>query len=436
MDDFDDIISENFAVSGAEVLDEVRAWLATYIRVLDPGDLDLLVLWAAHTHVCRETYSTPRLLIDSPMPGSGKTTVLEHMQRLCVRPVQMAAVSSAALLTRMLDEAFPDVRTLLIDEADRALHPDKESVKDLLSVINSGYKVGGTRPVLVPVKGGGWEAKEMTTFSPVAMAGNAPALPDDTMARCIRVLLLPDLDGTVTESDWELIEAQAEALGARLASWADLARDEIRDSRPSLPDGVKARNREKWLPLKRVAVAAGEDWPKRVDELAVADLEQQKADREDGMIRERPAMILLRHLKSIFDDADEDFIPTSDLVAKLIRDHPDVWGKESSYGKDLTVQRFGRMLSQGFRINSTQETTGARLRGYRRDRFESAWNRLTPPSSGDRSDRSNRADCADPEHGSHEVNTSNGSPETPCPNYSSCSQANCHAFRACIRGVS
>src|SRR5690606_35977466 len=124
-----------------------------------------------------------RLVLDSPVPGSGKTTVLEHMHRLCVRPVQAASISSPALLARLLEKG---VRTILIDEADRSLDPKKEGVAELIAILNSGYKVGGTRPVLVPTKEG-WDAVEMSTFSPVARAGNSPNLPDDTQSRSIRV---------------------------------------------------------------------------------------------------------------------------------------------------------------------------------------------------------------------------------------------------------
>jgi hypothetical protein len=115
--------------------------------------------------------------VDSPIPESGKTTVVEHLHRPCFRSVQMASLSSPALLTRMHDA---EQRTILIDEADRSLNPDKEGVADLLAVLNSGYKRGGTRWVLVPAKGGQWEVNEMPTFAAVAMAGNNPNLPEDT----------------------------------------------------------------------------------------------------------------------------------------------------------------------------------------------------------------------------------------------------------------
>jgi len=106
-------------IDGDVLLKEVRDWLATYICTVNDADLDLLTLWAAHTHLVFETYTTPRLQIDSPVPESGKTTCLEHLQRLCHRSVQIASLASPALLTRMLSA---ELRTILIDEADRSLN--------------------------------------------------------------------------------------------------------------------------------------------------------------------------------------------------------------------------------------------------------------------------------------------------------------------------
>jgi hypothetical protein len=249
-------------INGVELLDEIRDWLSTYISTVSEADLDLLTLWAVHSHLVMETYTTPRLQIDSPVHESGKTTCVEHLKRLSLRGVEMSSLASPALLTRMLSI---EMRTLLIDEADRSLNPDKEGIADLFAVLNSGYKRGATRPVLVPAKGGQWEAKEMPTYAPVVIAGNSPNLPDDTRSRIIRVLLMPDPD-SVEESDWELIEEQASDLHDRITDWVDQVRDQVRLERPGLPDGITGRFREKWSPLKRVAAAAGGHWPAAVDQ--------------------------------------------------------------------------------------------------------------------------------------------------------------------------
>jgi hypothetical protein len=86
------------------------------------------------------------------------------------------------------------------------------------SLCKGGYKRGGTRPVLFPVKGGGWHVKEMPTYSPGGIAGNSTRPPEDTVSRTIRVLLMLDLEGRVEESDWELIDQDARDRGERLAA--------------------------------------------------------------------------------------------------------------------------------------------------------------------------------------------------------------------------
>jgi hypothetical protein len=351
-----------------EPLTKVRAWLARFIYPMAERDLDLLALWIAHTHLVHETYTTPRLLIESPVPESGKTTVLEHLERLCVKPVQMANVSSPAMITRLLNA---DMRTILIDEADRSLDPDKPGIGDLIAVLNSGYKKGATRPVNVSnAKGNGWTVAEMPTFAPVAMAGNQPRLPDDTMSRVIRVLIMPDHEGKVEDSDWELIEAEAKNIASDLARWADSVREDVKTGeRPTLHPDAKARTKERWLPLKRVAAAAGGRWPEVVDHLVELDLERMRLEREEGIINEKPHVKLLRHIKAVWPKG-EAFLPTDDIITRLSELYPSSWGPSEKYPNGLTAQRFGRMLVKNYGVFSGR--TSDHVRGYFASAFTSA----------------------------------------------------------------
>jgi MoxR-like ATPase len=206
-------------------LDQVRSWLERYIVVIKDQDLDILALWIVHTWLAGETYTSPRLLIDSPVPGSGKTTLLEHLGKLCQDPIQMASVSSSALLARITASG---IRTLLIDEADRSLDPKRDGVKDLVAILNSGYKIGGSRPVLVKGKGDAWQVEEMPTYSPVAIAGNTPLLPEDTRSRCIAIRLMPDQEGKAEQSDWEWIEISALDLRDHIQEVAEQVREQVR----------------------------------------------------------------------------------------------------------------------------------------------------------------------------------------------------------------
>jgi hypothetical protein len=365
------------SIDGAALLNDVRAWFSRFICVVDSGDYDILTLWTPHTYLARELYTTPRLLITSPIHESGKTTLLEHLQHLCVNPIQAAVISSEALLPRLLEQSL---RTVLLDEVNRTLRKDKPGVEDLLAVINSGYRFGASRPVLMPAGNGEWQSREMSTFAPVAMAGNSPHLPDDTRSRMLKILLLPDIEDLSEESDWEFIEPEARELAARIADWADSVRAVIKATTVELPKGCTRRARERWRPLKRIAVMAGSDWPDITDELIRQNLAQEEAEREDGLRTRPPGMVLLADLYKIWPvdgetDLPERFVATSDLVHQLVAHDPDYWGADSPYGKELTAHRFGRLLSDAAKATS-RRPGGAGSRGFLRSQIEPVWKRV------------------------------------------------------------
>ena len=266
------------------------------------------------------------------------------------------------------------MRTILLDEAHRALRPDKPGVEDLIGIINTGYRVGATRPVLVPGRGGGWDTAEMPTFAPVAMAGNNPNLPADTASRQIRILLMPDIDGTVEDSDWEHIEADAQALRDRIAAFADAVRDDVRGMDVVLPAGCIGRCKEKWRPLARVATAAGGRWPAIVHRLIEANMAEEAAEREAGLKTLPPGMVVMRDLWVVWPDG-ETFMPTRQLIGKLIMHNPDYWGSDSAYGKPLTEHRLGKLVSQAAKVTSSRPDSYG-PRGYLRATLEPVWRHL------------------------------------------------------------
>jgi len=357
-------------VDGAAVLDDLKDWFGRFIAIVDPHDLDVLALWTAHTHLAEQLHTSPRLRLDSVMPASGKTTVLDHLSRLCHRPVQAAALSSHAVLPRLLTDG---PRTILIDEVDRILRPGNGRTSDLLAVINSGYRVGAIAVVVAPNK----TVRMMPTFAPIAMAGNAPHLPDDTKSREIRILLMPDLDGSVEDSDWEVLAEEAKLLKDRVTAWSAVVSGMIKGLPVDLPHGCIGRSKEKWRPLKRVAAVVGGDWPAICDELIARDLAENTAEREAGL-NASPNMVLLTDLHTIWP-VRNGLVPTLDLVASLNDHNDEYWGTRSGYGKQLTEHRFAKIVAQACKVTS-QRPGGRGPRGYFRWQFEPVWERLHIPA--------------------------------------------------------
>jgi hypothetical protein len=352
----------------ADCLDRLEKHFREFVYLIQEDDYPKLALWTFHTHVADVTYTSPRLLLESPLPGSGKTTVLEHLNKLCRNAHLIASAPTPALISRILND---DIHTLLLDEAHNTLNPDKPGMSDLVAIINSGYKKGATRPVLVPSKGGSWESADMPTYGPVVIAGNNPRLADDTRQRCISIRLLRDTRERVSESDWELIEPDTLDLLTYVQETAELTRQLIKDCQPVLPDGCKNRDRERWKPLARIATVAGGRWEANAAGLIGRDLERARMENESTGNQLPPAVQLVTDLGEIFTPGTR-FLATSVILETLIRKNPEHWGWKSPFGKDLTAQRMGKMLVQ-FSIYSSKDGD---TRGYYTSPFVNAWEAL------------------------------------------------------------
>src|SRR5437016_12829440 len=96
---------------GAEILDDVRAFLCRFVAFSEPEQADAVALWVAHTHAFEAAEATPRLSIRSVEKQSGKTRLLELLDLLVREPLSVASISASAMF-RLIAEGPV---TLLID---------------------------------------------------------------------------------------------------------------------------------------------------------------------------------------------------------------------------------------------------------------------------------------------------------------------------------
>jgi hypothetical protein len=157
-------------------------------------------------------------------------------------------------------------------------------------------------------------------------------------------------------------------------------------------------------------------------------------DREDGLIKERPGVVLLSHIYEVWPDGTK-FLPTAELIDLLVIAHPSMWGDGGPYEKRLTAKRLGRMLSQSYKIHSEQPVRGG-PRGYFHSHFLRPWHRMKVTLGGPpRSDASDASGASDEETASDTSATSGasdtgGPPGEPMqPGYATCSGCN-HRFFA------
>jgi putative DNA primase/helicase len=150
-------------VDGAALLGAISANIRRHV-VLSDHATDTAALWAVHTYLVDCFGISPRLAITSPEKGCGKTTALDVLSRLILRPLPTANASAAAIF-RVVELQRP---TLLIDEADTFL-PENE---ELRGILNSGR--GGS---VIRTVGEDFEPRSFSTYSACAIAliGRLPA---------------------------------------------------------------------------------------------------------------------------------------------------------------------------------------------------------------------------------------------------------------------
>lgn len=349
-------------VDGAALLDELCRALRHFVVVPDPMAVDAVALWIVATHAIDAFDSAPRLIIRSPVKGSGKSRLLDIIAGTCARPL-LCSDTTAAVIFRAISETSPP--TLLMDEAD-ALWATKmaaERNEQLRALVNAGFTPH--RPVLRCV-GPTQKLTAFPSFAMVAMCGLATDVPDTIMSRSIIVTMRRRLPTERYAPFRESRDGPAlHQLRDRLSGWivpqlADLAKAD-----PELP--VVDRAADVWAPLVTVADAAGGDWPGRARAAAVHFTAIGVDDDAESL-----AVRLLTDIRDVWPGPTVDFLSSRDIVAKLrgVEDGP--WGFDEH---DLTVRRLAnRLRPLGIRPGSDGS-----VRGYKREAFADAIARYLTP---------------------------------------------------------
>jgi hypothetical protein len=265
------VTSQREPVDGARVLGYTRAMLARYAAFPSEAALTATALWAAHAAVRdgdgRLAWrATPRLLLMSSAPGSGKSRVLELLKLLCPHTFGLDTEPTAAGLAHTLDKEHA---TALIDEADVLFGRGarKEGVR---AVINSGYTRNGT-----VLKMRGSKAERAKVFGPVAMAGldvlatsTGEAL-SATLDRCV-IIRMTKASGDIRDIDTQA-EHAGELISAALGAWAQDHIIDLVSAEPEMPEGIHGRKAQIWTPLLSIADECGwgTEGREACDELAV-----------------------------------------------------------------------------------------------------------------------------------------------------------------------
>jgi hypothetical protein len=323
------------AADGRAVLDAVAEFIGRFVVFPSEHCLPTVTLWAAHTWAAHAFYTTPRLVLDSAEPGSGKTRVLELLNLFCRDPEMVLSPTTAAIFRMLADRPY----SLLFDETDAVFNTRNGggNYEDLRALLNAGYKRTATIPRCVG------DAKTMkvqrfAVFAPVALAGLAGNMPATITTRAVTIHMRRRAPGEHVEPfEEEDAEAEAEPIRAALAGWIDDVGAQLR-TRPTLPDGVADRAAEVWRPLVAVADAATGSWP----ELARAACQHFVLDAGPGPLS--LGVRLLADLRAVYTRLGADRLTSTDLLKELTALDDAPWA--DLYGKPLDARRLARELGR------------------------------------------------------------------------------------------
>ena len=355
-------------VTGHDLLDELRNFIARFCVFPDDHCLTAVTLWAAHAHIVEHFHITPRLALLSPDPQSGKTRVLEVLDLLVPESMLSICASPAAIFRTLSQSQI----TLLFDEADTVWsgRGKDDNHEDLRSLLNAGYKRGATIPRCV---GPQHEVTHFNVFCAVALAGIGE-LPDTIMSRSIIIKMQRRAPSEKVDPFRTRRHASiGHAYRDRLAEWAESVGETTGQAWPEIPDGIVDRNEEIWEPLLAVADVAGGDWPEKA-RIACVTLCKSAEDRRVSL-----GIRLLGDLRILF--GEKDSMTSGTLLDLLASEHSGLdadapWAE--LYGKPINARKLAELLRPYGIKPRKVKIDGSSLQGYRREDLWDSWRRWLP----------------------------------------------------------
>ena len=358
-------------VSGAELLDQVRAAMSRYVVLPSPEALDAVVLWIAATHAQPSWACAPRLVIRAPEKRCGKSRLLDLIEAVVHNPLITVNASPAAVYRSI---GTNDPPTILLDEADTIFGPKAgDSNEELRGLLNAGHQRNRNA---LRYNAATNSVEHIPTFAMAALAGIG-VMPDTIEDRAVVVRMRRRAPGENVDPFRHKRDAPAfRVLARQLHKWARANSKAFEAAAPAMP--LEDRAADTWEPLFSIAAHAGRDWPERARAAALALTADHDASTEEPF-----SVRLLADCRTAFGPAE--VLPTEDLLERLKEDPESPWPTWGGRGDGLTAMKLGVMLRE-YDIRSTKMRLPdvGQVRGYLREDFTDAWDRYCPsPTEGD-----------------------------------------------------
>lgn len=359
---FPNIIPWNEQVNASELLNELEAILHRLMVFPSQHEGKVIALYILHTHCIDAFDCSPILNISSPEKRCGKSTLLSILKRLIYRALLASSISPAAVY-RSIEKWQP---CLMIDEADAFLRDNEE----LRGVIDSGHTRDSA--YVIRCEGDNHEPVRFNTFCAKIIAGIGH-LPETIEDRSIIIQLRRKLNNEKKERLRDVLEQEFINIFKKCARFAKDSINNLKQSRPFIPEELNDRAADNWRPLLAIAELADENWIKSAKAAALHLSDSKQESKSIGVE-------LLEDIQIIFETNKIDRISTEDLLNALGQDNEAPWATFNK-GKLMTARQLSNRLKEFKIVSGTIRLSfDMTKKGYYLKSFEDAFQRYIPSS--------------------------------------------------------
>ncbi|GKS70222.1 putative DNA primase/helicase [Nitrosomonas sp. PY1] len=346
-------------VNPLQLLNEISATIRQFI-VLEKYQADIAALWVAVCWSTDDIQTAPILLINAPERACGKTQLLTLLAKLAPRATQLSGISPSVLF-RMIEKYQP---TLFIDEVETVLKDNE----DLRGLLNAGHTRDSAFVWRSVAAGDDFEPKRFNVWGMKAIAGiNAIKLAETVTSRSIVFELRRKKPNEKVDRLRFAEPLLFERLTAQLARFSKDYSNQVRETRPVLPDELGDREQDNIEPLLQIAYVAGDHWPDTATNAALKIFQASHSAQST-------ANELLSDIQEVFETKNVGKMSTADLITALVSDDEKSW-QTYNRGKPLSPKQLANKL-KSFGINSRTIRIGFETpRGYELNQFSDVFER-------------------------------------------------------------
>ena len=350
-------------VDGDALLDEIVALINRYV-ILTPSQAVSVACWVVFSYGFESMRICPQLLINSPAKRCGKSTLLELIVNLSLRPLAASNISSAAIY-RAIEAWKP---TLLIDEADTFL--GNKASEDIAGILNSGHNRGLAFVIRTTEVDGEHVPKSYSTFCPKVIAMiKAPA--DTIIDRSIVIRLERKLPTQRVDALAVDGSEQMRGVRSRILRWTNDYLQTVKFEINATPPMTNDRARQNWAVMVAFAQALG---PKSL--AAVLDASREVANT--AVLEEDHEGDLLTDIQELVVREKGAHIQSATLVKELGKMAHRPW-IHINRGKALTESGLAQMLKPFGARPAKYRDGKVTLRGYEVCRLKEVFLRYLSP---------------------------------------------------------